>query len=247
MSLLLSCQEVAQMLSDYSEGRLAPSLHLRVALHLSLCHGCSVLRSTLAVTPQLCRSALTETFPSVPPEAAAAFVQALANLDRPRPAKAMAVDPAPADLAGKDDTPLHLLAQTRESLARGHRPSEAPYLPQEVLALLPPFAQWPWNSHRTSRSVRLCEDHGISLTLLHALPGYQQPIHTHLGSESILVLDGHFEDGDGLYTCGRWIHHGNGTTHSPAALGFGCWCLIREEGTVHTRGIFRRGRNPLAA
>ncbi|WP_005033081.1 cupin domain-containing protein [Holophaga foetida] len=247
MSLMLSCQEVAELLSDYSEERLPASLRLRVRLHLSLCHGCAVLRSTLNVTPRVCREALTESFPSVPLEARAALARALADLGRPRSAKALAVDPPPVDLAGQEDAPFRFLSQARESLAQGHMPSEAPYLPQEVLALLPPPSQWPWRTHPTSRSVLLCEDRGVRLTLLQALPGYQQPLHTHLGSESILVLEGHLEDGDELFTRGRWAHHRNGTSHAPAALGSGCWCLIREEGTARTSGLFHRNRNPLAA
>ena len=247
MSFLLSCQEVAELLSDYAENRLSPSLRLRVRLHLATCPGCETLRSTLGATLQLCRTVLTGPVPDMPPEARAALACALANLDRPRPARPLAVDAPPPCLSGGLDMPFRVLVMAREGLAQGHRPEGAPFLPEEALALLPPSVEWRWNSHRTSRCVRLCEDHGVSLTLLQALPGYQQPVHTHLGTESILVLDGHLEDGDDLFTCGRWVHHERGTTHAPAALGGGCWCLVREEGPVRTHGLFSRRRNPLAA
>lgn len=247
MSLLLSCQEVASLLSDYSEERLPVSLRLRIRLHLSLCHGCDAIRATLGITPHICRSALAEPFPSVPTEAKAALAHALERLGEPRKPKVVAVDAIPQDLVDRDDLPLRILTRAQESFAQGHLPTEAPFLPQQVLDLLPPPAQWAWHSHPNSRSVQLCEDRGIRLTLLQALPGYQQPMHTHLGSESILVLSGHLEDGDGLFAQGRWVHHGAGSSHAPAALGSGCWCLIREEGTARTSGLFHRGRNPLAA
>jgi len=249
MGLMLTCQEVAELLSEYSEGALPLTVRLKVRLHLALCHGCEVLRTTLGVMPQVCREAFAEASTTVPPAAQHALTLALRRLHQPRTPRPLAVDPVPLCLAAETDASCKMLTQTREALIQGRFASDEPYLPQEVLDQLPPPSSWDWHLHPTSRSVLLWEDpgKGLRLTLLHALPGYQQPVHTHLGSESILILDGNLEDGDGLYTRGRWIHHGDGSTHAPAALGAGCWCLIREEGTVRIQSLLRRGRNPLAA
>nr|WP_320132771.1 cupin domain-containing protein [uncultured Holophaga sp.] len=247
MSLLLSCREVAEVMSDYSESRLPASLQLRVRLHLSFCRACAVLHSTLDITPRVCRELLSGPVGEVPAPARQALLLALTHLDRPRSGPGFEVDPLPGCLGEASDRPLEALRLTREALAAGHCPTSAPFLAPEVLALLPDPQQWTWSEHPNSRSAVLLEEQGLRLILLQALPGYQQPEHLHEGTESILVLDGHLEDGDGLYQRGRWIHHLEGSSHAPAALGGGCWCLIREEGRTRSRGIFSRGRKPLAA
>ena len=55
----LTCQELAELVSDYIEGVLAPPLQEEILAHLSECGDCSVyveqVRTTIAVTGEIAR------------------------------------------------------------------------------------------------------------------------------------------------------------------------------------------------
>jgi len=73
---------------------------------------------------------------------------------------------------------------------------------------------------------------GQRLSILHASPRCQIPAHTHHGTESLLVLEGQMEDMGRCLGNGQWIHLERGSSHAPYVFGEGCWCLVRDEGTV---------------
>jgi hypothetical protein len=72
----LTCQQLAELVSDYIEGALAPSLHEQIVTHLADCSDCSSyveqVRTTIAVTGEIAsgevappaRAALLELFRS---------------------------------------------------------------------------------------------------------------------------------------------------------------------------------------
>jgi predicted anti-sigma-YlaC factor YlaD len=53
----LTCQALAELVSDYVEGMLEPSLHSRVVEHLAECQDCTAyveqIRTTIAVTGEI--------------------------------------------------------------------------------------------------------------------------------------------------------------------------------------------------
>jgi predicted ChrR family anti-sigma factor len=111
------------------------------------------------------------------------------------------------------------------------------------MAQLPPPERWTWHTSGGIRATTLVEDPaGFRLRLMQVLPDLRIPMHTHLGTESILVLDGELEDGEALLTDGQWIFHDRGSCHAPQILEAGCWCLVREEGAVEFHSPMARLR-----
>jgi predicted ChrR family anti-sigma factor len=233
MSLMLTCEETAATLSDYLDGVLPLGKLLQVKVHLYRCPACRALLATLRALPELMAQAAQVPEP-IPAEAQAALQGALARLGQPRPWPATPVPAAAREvLAGEPDQPMRLLAAAHAQVARQRRPrATSDRLPAEVLAQVPPEAQWRWQDAGAGvrKAELLTDTAGHRLVLVHAQPGARIAAHRHLGSESILVLEGAMVDAGRTYAAGAWLHHGMGSSHAPRVLESGCWALVREEG-----------------
>jgi len=237
MGMLLTCEETTEALSDYLEGVLPLNSFLKVRVHLFNCPGCRVLLATLRAVPALAAGALV-------PEADAreraqrCLAAALAHLKRgaatPIPPEALQV------LEDGPDWPMRLLADAHDLITRERGPLARPYpLPRATLDQLPAEAQWRWQEDRNGgRRAELLADPqgGPRLVLVYAPPGSVLPAHRHLGSESILILDGGMADQGRDWGRGDWLHHPDGSCHAPRVAAAGCWALVREEGTVRFLG-----------
>jgi len=247
MSKSFTCREVASLLTEYRERTIPWDLRIRTGMHLRICPGCRRLLSDLESLPAL----LDRFMPTeCPPVAEAALAYAMSRLSEPRNRRRLPETPVPASLrpllgAGAD-RPLRLLAQTHAALMRGATACSEPFLPDEILAQLPPAREWKWLRSGGVRRALLCEEPGgPCLSILHMPPKFASPAHVHQGTESLLVLRGELEHADRCLTDGDWIHLESGSSHAPCAFRDGCWCLVRDEGTVHyegPRGWFRNLR-----
>jgi len=241
MTWTLTCGEVAALLSDYEEGILPLGTFLKVKVHLYNCPDCRALLATLRALPGLLARSLTpeDAFAA---KAQAALEGALARLGesrRPWPATPVPEE-AQALLRNAPDLSLRLLAAAHRSLAMERRPRLGAHrLPQDVLDQVPPPDQWVWEKDPDGlRRAELLADPagGQRLSLVQAPPGAKLARHRHLGSESILILEGGMEDGGVRWQAGSWLHHGPESSHGPRILGEGCWYLVRQEGAVRFRG-----------
>jgi anti-sigma factor ChrR (cupin superfamily) len=243
MGTAWTCAETAAALSDYEEGVLPLGLFLKVRTHLFRCPHCRTLRSTLRAVPALAAGALGPE-PGDLALARRALEGALARLDRPGEPRPWPATPVPAEaqalLAADPDLPLRVLSATHDLLARTRTPPAPPYsLPPATLELLPAAERWVWREGRGgARRTELFADTqvGLRLLLVYSPPSLAIPAHRHLGSESILVLDGSMADQGRDYGRGGWVHHPDGSCHAPRIAPSGCWCLVREEGTVRYLG-----------
>jgi putative transcriptional regulator len=246
MGMSWTCEETAAALSDYEEGILPLAPFMKIRVHLFNCPGCRALRATLRALPALAAGALP------PPRDARAQARGaldnalarLARLARLAEPRSWSATPVPLEaqrvLAAGPDLPMCLLAATHAYLARDQAPLAPPCpLPQATLDRLPPAERWTWREGRdwARRAELLTAPEGsLRLLLVYAPPGSVLPAHRHLGSESILVLAGGMDDQGFDYGPGGWIHHADGSCHSPRIAPTGCWCLVREEGTVRYLG-----------
>jgi hypothetical protein len=176
---------------------------------------------------------------------------ALTRVAEYRPRRHPLVSPTPSELerllqSGADLT-LRIMESVHRAFAEGTTPLQAPFLPATVLAQLPASDTWHWEVRGGARVTTLLDTGpgGSRLSLLVAPRGFQTPSHVHCGSEQMLVLDGLLEDGQAAYPTGRWVHFGDGSRHAPLVLNDACWCLIREEGTIHYTGPLGWLRNLL--
>lgn len=236
MSLILTCSQTIAHLTDWQERALPLLPSLQIRLHLALCPSCRAFRASLAQLP-----ALVKPIALAPPEDLEAISQAslqaaLGRLNRPP--QHPTPSPIPEDLRRRldnhPDRALRLQADVHQAFYQEGPIQDYPYLPSQVLAQLPPPESWTWQHQRGIRISTLLKDptSGQRLHLMFAAPGVHVPSHTHLGTESILVLNGEMEDSGAYLTDGQWIFHGEGSSHDPLILEAGCWCLIREEGSV---------------
>ena len=242
MSEPFTCREVASLLTEYRERTIPWNIRFRAGIHLRLCPGCHDLLSDL----DSLRSIFQRFTPLEPidftPIAQAALTNAMGRLHEPRKVRRLPQTPIPTSvqplLSSRADLPLRLLAQAHAAMMRGAAPELEPYLPSEVLSQLPPIQNWQWRRYAGGvRRANLCAERGgPSLSLICMPPKFTLPIHVHRGTESLLVLEGEMEHADRCLTSGDWVHLEEGSTHSPYAFDRGCWCLVREEGTVRYAG-----------
>jgi hypothetical protein len=79
MSLIPTCPEVHERLTEFLEGTLPPRQRLGIWLHLLICRACDALRAVLLALPGLSKRALEA--PTEPgPEAQDAFSQAMKRI-----------------------------------------------------------------------------------------------------------------------------------------------------------------------
>lgn len=252
MKLLLSCDHVAELLSEYHEGNLPWALRARVKVHLLRCEGCHALSATLLQVPALVRRALELDLP--PDEALAQGRSALAAVlprlgtgSRSHAPEALIPEVFRDIPAEVQDAPLRVLTLAHRlfGLEPGH--SESWFLPQAVLDLLPPRDTWTWEHRGPLKVAELLREGGARLCLIQAPSGFRIPVHEHQGSESLLVLAGGMSDDEGSHDPGAWVHHGDGSSHSPVMSEEGCLCLVREEGGQRFMGPLGWLRNLMAA
>jgi anti-sigma factor ChrR (cupin superfamily) len=244
-----TCKETVDALSDLEEGILPLGQYLKVRAHLFNCPSCRSLRATLRALPRLAAPALApESAPESRERAARALAGALARIGRPggdrRPWPATPVpEEALQVLASGPDPAMRVLASTHELIARERTlpaPGPAPGpLPAAALDLLPPADHWVWRTSRNGgrRAELLADASGcLRLALVFGPPGSTYPPHRHLGSESILVLQGRMEDWGRVHRPGDWVHLPFGSCHAPRVGPDGCWWLVREEGGIRFLG-----------
>ena len=242
MSLLLTCAQVAELLADYEEGILPLGQLLMVKVHLYRCPECRALLATLRSLPAILGRALAEE-DDFQAKAQAALQGAMARLGQG--ARPWAATPVPQEaqalLEAGPDLPLKLLAEAHQVVARQRQPRACPHhLPQAILDQVPPPFQWAWtrDADGLNRAELLADpEGGQRLSLVHAPPGARLRPHRHLGSESLVVLEGALEEGGVTYPAGTWLHFGEGSSHGPRIPAAGCWYLVRQEGTVAFQGL----------
>lgn len=90
-------------------------------------------------------------------------------------------------------------------------------------------------------SLALHSDDNTHMNLMYISAGVSIPQHTHLGTESTLVLHGGFKDEDDHYDAGDFILRDGSVRHSPqTAQDQDCLCLtVLTEPMLFTRGVAR--------
>lgn len=238
----LSCREAIARFTDYRERALPWNQRLLTRMHLWRCPECREVFEEFDVLPRLVTRFGTLDESAFTALGEAALAKAMLRLEESHPSRRLSPSPVPQPvqrlLERAADLPLRLMAQTHAAMLQDLAPRREPFLPEEVLAQLPPRQSWKW-SHSPGgvRRARLhAAETGPSLSLVFMPPDFSLGRHTHLGSESLLVLDGELEHEDRCLTDGDWIHLEPGTRHAPHAFGRGCWCLVRDEGTQRFEG-----------
>jgi hypothetical protein len=238
----LTCKEVAELLTEYLERKIPWNQRLLTRLHLRLCPGCQHLLDELMSLPRLFERFDQLDTEELRPIGEAALANVIGHLNDSRRPRFLPESPVPQTaqrmLSSFADLPLRLLAMTHSAMMQGTAPKTEPFLPEEVLELLPSPKQWKWKHFPGGirKALLWAQGGGPSLSLVFMPPNFSLASHTHIGSESLLVLEGELEHEDRCLTNGDWIHMESGSSHSPYAFNHGCWCLVRDEGTVHFTG-----------
>jgi anti-sigma factor ChrR (cupin superfamily) len=240
MGIALTCRECNDFLSDYLEGVLPLRQFLRMRMHLFNCPGCRAVLATLRALPGLASRSLAAHPETAQARGEKALATVLARLGQPAQPRAWAGTPVPDEarllLESAPDQPMRLLGAAHALIARERGPWAGPgCLPRPILEQLPDPGQWTWEEFPdgTRKAVLVATPAGhLRLVLVYTPPRSSFPPHQHLGSESILVLDGCLLDQGHEFSRGGWVHHVEGTCHAPQVGPSGCWCLVREEGTV---------------
>lgn len=227
--LFLTCREVTDRLTFYQEGALSPLSRLRVGLHLGLCRGCQAFLASLRSLPKLV--ALFAPDPDLE-IAKSVLAKATARLGEPRIHRIPAT--LGAELSAGGEPLLRLQALAHLALIEGRNPTQAPYLLPGVLEHLPPLDTWKWRSLGLggARVAHLATsvNRKFELLIMSLPPNRRFPAHHHLGSESLLILQGGLDDGTTIAEPGHWRFYEKGhPDHAPTSSQEGCWALVRVE------------------
>jgi putative transcriptional regulator len=97
-----------------------------------------------------------------------------------------------------------------------------------------------WKHYRNGISLANVPVDNISqCDFLYMKPGGKVPMHTHGGSEITLVLDGQFEDDDGVYNVGDFLVRDASVTHTTETKE-GCLCFtVLEQPVIFKKGLAR--------
>jgi putative transcriptional regulator len=135
--------------------------------------------------------------------------------------------------------PDALLARIMDRLpAPQSTPDEEVPLPKPLQSLLPPASERAWQSAlgRGVRMLKVLQQEGVELFLLHLAPGAGFPHHAHHGRECALLLEGGAVVDGARFEAGDWAEFAPGSAHAPKADEEGCWLLVRVEGGVRLSG-----------
>jgi anti-sigma factor ChrR (cupin superfamily) len=247
----LTCREVASLLTEYLERTISWERRIQTGMHMRRCPGCRKMLDDLEALPGLVsrfEPLLPKELTAAAPALLAAAVERLGHKRTYRLPESSMPPTVRRLLSPLADLPLRLMAQTHMALLQGPSPESEPYLPESILAQLPPEQTWTWRQFPGGirRAQLLAEANGPTLSLVFMPPNFSLAPHTHFGSESLLVLEGELEQADQCLSRGDWIHMESGSSHAPCAYGRGCWCLARDEGSIHFASPFGWGRSLMA-
>lgn len=96
------------------------------------------------------------------------------------------------------------------------------------------------------RSAHLCTDvSGSKVELIRIKAGGKVPMHTHIGEEYTLILEGSFSDENGLYNQGDFLVRDERHKHRPVVTrDRDCICLAVTDAPMKFTGFFTRWLNP---
>lgn len=63
------------------------------------------------------------------------------------------------------------------------------------------------------------KDTGRAAVLIRMEPGCGYPAHRHRGTEDVLVVQGAYQDSQGIHRAGDFVHYPDGSSHAPIACG----------------------------
>lgn len=135
------------------------------------------------------------------------------------------------------------LVQTRQSRPKApvvHVNGRRITVPRALKRFVSPDAKWRSYGGKVY-SLALHNDDHTHMNLMYISAGVSIPQHTHLGTESTLVLHGGFSDEDDHYDAGDFILRDGSVRHSPqTALDQDCLCLtVLTEPMLFTQGVAR--------
>ncbi|UDF02703.1 ChrR family anti-sigma-E factor [Asticcacaulis sp. AND118] len=203
------------ILLDYHRGRLNAGQSLLVATHVEMCAHC---RASLRLFDAIGASLLEEVAPVE--MSADALELALARIERPEAAPAVATPASPAYLRGID------LPHSVRQAAFKKRYWGAPGV---------------WMAHLDAPK----DGRGLTY-LMHVKGGMQMPVHDHHGLEMTLVLTGSFSDDGGVYRPGDCVSCDEGDHHSPLIAADDCLCLIAATAPIAPRTLLGKLLQPFA-
>ncbi len=242
-ALLLTCEQMTGLFTDFLEGALPLHRQFQVKTHLSLCPTCRAFLESLKQVPQrIKRLAAPEPAPpritlegllkGAMSRIAAGEGQSLEHpdatwLEKPHLAPLLAAHVARC----KSCAAAH--PEIKPAAAGGQDP-----LGPVLRAMLPPESQWEWHGFGLggARTARLLKDAVGTLFLIHLPKGARFPEHSHKGLEHAVLLEGVLEEN------GTQLHEGTvklytpGDHHAPVAKDEACWVLAHIEGEIRFSG-----------
>lgn len=112
--------------------------------------------------------------------------------------------------------------------------TQRPFLPEALEMACSSFDTVPWK--RGLSGVHYAKRGKGKGQLMRLDPGQSAPQHGHSAMEATVVLQGEFDDGNGVYRRGDLVLGHPGTTHRPSAQGQEmCICYVARERTAFWR------------
>ena len=206
-----------ELLMDYAAGACSEPASLLIATHLALCPLC---RDEVEKMERLGGALLDST--ATAPVGPDSLTQVMAKLDRPEPTD-------------------------RQTPARQAETAPGPQIPRPLSdyvgrsfdniqwrQLIPGFSE-----HRIDKL------EGVRASLLRIRPGKNMPLHSHDGSELVMVLNGGYHDKFGSFKRGDVAVADEEVEHQPIAdLGEDCICLSITDAPLRLTGPIGRLINP---